>query len=245
MPWIEHDHQIALDQSPTTGRYDLHGDVIAQGFRQDWTANQKYPLIIFPSQLMRELVTEPQTSDAQVHIFGAVDLPFYSTRDEAYALAASVTEEISIPFSVKREGENALVLTNSLSERGYRVVYDNRMGRMRDVTRFPQEAMELLPDELRAVLPPIYTNEKIGLNAHAPLKFFTPDASWTWYATEFDGDDTFFGLVSGFELELGYFSLSELESVRGPLGLPIERDLYFEPQTLRDLQRYEQQLKGL
>jgi hypothetical protein len=29
------------------------------------------------------------------------------------------------------------------------------------------------------------------------------------------------------ESELGYFSLSELESVRGPFGLPIERDVYF------------------
>jgi len=31
---------------------------------------------------------------------------------------------------------------------------------------------------------------------------FTPDSSWTWYAMEFDGVDTFFGLVNGFEEEL-------------------------------------------
>ncbi len=37
----------------------------------------------------------------------------------------------------------------------------------------------------------------------------------------------FFGLVDGFERELGYFSLSELESVHGPYGVGIERDLYF------------------
>ena len=36
----------------------------------------------------------------------------------------------------------------------------------------------------------------------------------------------FFGLVDGLEAELGYFWLSELTGVRGPLGLPIERDLY-------------------
>ena len=59
--------------------------------------------------------------------------------------------------------------------------------------------------------------------------------------TYFDGEDIFFGLVSGFELELGYFSLSELESVRGPLGLPIERDLYFEPKTLQDLFEHHQE----
>ncbi|GAH87664.1 unnamed protein product [marine sediment metagenome] len=55
-------------------------------------------------------------------------------------------------------------------------------------------------------------------------KFFTPDGSWTWYAVEFDGEDLFFGLVDGFEKEWGYFSLKELQSIRGKLGLPIERD---------------------
>jgi hypothetical protein len=42
----------------------------------------------------------------------------------------------------------------------------------------------------------------------------------------------FFGLVIGFEQELGYFSLSELQHARGPLGLPIERDLHFQPTSL-------------
>ena len=48
-------------------------------------------------------------------------------------------------------------------------------------------------------------------------------------------DFQFFGLVEGFEKELGYFNLSELESVRGPLGLPIERDLHFQPKTLGEI----------
>lgn len=94
---------------------------------------------------------------------------------------------------------------------------------------------ELLPKEIREKLPPLYANEEIGLAALALVKFFTPDANWTWYASEFDGEDIFFGLVSGLELELGYFALSELEEVRGALGLPIERDLYFQPKTLQEL----------
>ena len=53
--------------------------------------------------------------------------------------------------------------------------------------------------------------------------------------TEFDGEDTFFGLACGLEKELGYFSLSELESVRGPMGLEIEPDLYWEPKTLAEI----------
>ena len=94
---------------------------------------------------------------------------------------------------------------------------------------------ELLDRALRERLPKLYANEEIGLAALALVKFFTPDSSWTWYASEFDGDDIFFGLVSGLEVELGYFSLSELEEIRGPRGLPIERDLHFEPKALQEL----------
>jgi hypothetical protein len=54
-------------------------------------------------------------------------------------------------------------------------------------------------------------------------------------ATEFDGEDTFFGLVEGQEKELGYFSLAELSSVRGPMGLAIERDLHWTPKTLAEI----------
>jgi hypothetical protein len=77
--------------------------------------------------------------------------------------------------------------------------------------------------------------EAHGLDALARVKFFTPDANWTWYASEFDGEDLFFGLTVGFELELGYFSLSELSHVRGKLGLPVERDTSFVPTPLREL----------
>ena len=94
---------------------------------------------------------------------------------------------------------------------------------------------ELLPQEIREKLPPLYANEALGLEALALVKFFTPDSSWTWYGSEFDGEDTFFGLVSGLEVELGYFLLSELEETTGPLGLPIERDLHFEPTKLKQL----------
>ena len=95
--------------------------------------------------------------------------------------------------------------------------------------------MKLVTEEIKRVLPKLYEQDGKGLNAIAFVKFFTPDSNWTWYITEFDGKDTFFGLVDGFEKELGYFSLSELQNVTGPLGLKIERDLYFKPITLKRL----------
>jgi hypothetical protein len=45
----------------------------------------------------------------------------------------------------------------------------------------------------------------------------------------------FFGLVKGFEHELGYFSLLELEEISGPFGQKIERDLHFEPTQLKNI----------
>ena len=63
------------------------------------------------------------------------------------------------------------------------------------------------------------------------VKLFTPDAGATWLLTEIDPEDHdhAFGLCDlgqGFP-ELGYVSLTELQSVHGSLGLPVERDLHF------------------
>ena len=95
--------------------------------------------------------------------------------------------------------------------------------------------MKLLTKEIRKKLPPLYAQDGKGGKAMVYVKFFTPDSSWTWYVTEFDGEDTFFGLVEGHEKELGYFSLKELKSAKGPMGLPIERDLYFKPKMLEEI----------
>jgi hypothetical protein len=96
--------------------------------------------------------------------------------------------------------------------------------------------MKLLTQELRKKLPPLYATEQTPMAEKlAVVKFFTPWTSWTWYGVEFDGEDRFFGLVDGFEREFGYFSLAELESIRGPAGLTIERDLHFEPTRLVEL----------
>jgi len=95
--------------------------------------------------------------------------------------------------------------------------------------------MKLLTEEIKKKLPPLYAQDGKDGKAIAYVKFFTPDSNWTWYATEFDGQDTFFGLVEGHCKELGYFSLNELQSVKGALGLPIERDLYWQPKTLEEI----------
>src|SRR5208337_691352 len=56
------------------------------------------------------------------------------------------------------------------------------------------------------------------------------DADCTWLLAELDADGLAFGLCDlGLgEPELGYVSLFELRTVRGKLGLPIERDEHFQ-----------------
>ena len=105
----------------------------------------------------------------------------------------------------------------------------------RRTTNNQQRGMKLLTQELLKKIPPLYAQDGKGGQSIIYTKYFTPDSSWTWYVTEYDGEDTFFGLVDGHCKELGYFSLAELEEVTGPMGLPIERDLYFKPTILQEI----------
>lgn len=108
----------------------------------------------------------------------------------------------------------------------------------------------LLPQEFRDKLPALYSQETLGLQAQAVVKFFSPYSNWIWYASEGspvdeDGyydtnkakvDYLLYGLVVGHDIELGYFSLSELEQAQRN-GIPlVERDLYWKPNTLGNLQ---------
>lgn len=104
--------------------------------------------------------------------------------------------------------------------------------------------MKLLTQEIRKKLPPLYAQDGKGGKAIAYLKLFTPDSGFTWWITEGgpikdkngnEVDFHFFGLVEGQFNELGYVSLKELEEVRGPMGLPIERDLHWQPKTLEEI----------
>ena len=62
---------------------------------------------------------------------------------------------------------------------------------------------------------------------HIPVvKFFNPLGEGVWLATELDGD-IMFGLADLGSTELGSWSLGEMQSVRLPFGMGIERDLLF------------------
>lgn len=78
---------------------------------------------------------------------------------------------------------------------------------------------------------PLYSQDGKGNDAVVIAKFFLPGSGFTWYVTEAEkqtnGDYMFFGYVEGLDSELGYFTLSQLQNVRGRFGLRVERDMYF------------------
>ena len=91
--------------------------------------------------------------------------------------------------------------------------------------------MKLMTKAIEKSIPALYATDGVKEKKVA-VKFFAPWSNWTWYAVEGEklenGDWKFFGLVEGFEKEYGYFLLSELEAVKGPWGLKIERDRGFK-----------------
>jgi hypothetical protein len=97
--------------------------------------------------------------------------------------------------------------------------------------------MKLMTKEIENRIPALYAQDGKGDDAVVHVKFFCPWNGWTWYGTEYDPERReFFGYVfNGREGGLGYFSLTELESVRGPVGLKIERDRHFDTKTIGEV----------
>jgi hypothetical protein len=87
-------------------------------------------------------------------------------------------------------------------------------------------------------------NDQPALDFKPAVKLFTPDAQCTWLLTELEGGVAFGLCDLGLgEPELGYVSLIELQSVRGKLGLPVERDRHFEAD--KSISAYAEEARGL
>lgn len=95
--------------------------------------------------------------------------------------------------------------------------------------------MKLITKELEAVFEKYPLGSQDGLLGQAKViaKFFNPMGVGTWFITEAEkqenGDYEMFGychLGDDEMAEFGYIMLSELQEIRGPLGMGIERDLY-------------------
>ncbi len=106
---------------------------------------------------------------------------------------------------------------------------------------------KLLTKAIIKTLPPIGSTDGQGDDAIVRVKLFTPASRWTWYLTEYDpSTGNAFGLVDGFETELGYFNVDELATVKSPVTLrvggrtisgsvTVERDRWYPPRTLGEV----------
>lgn len=89
------------------------------------------------------------------------------------------------------------------------------------------------PERLSKI-PKLYETEDIPTSdTIVHLHFFIGGCDW--YATEFDGTDTFFGFTilnqDHINSEWGYFSFKELQSIKmGFVEIDCELEVHFEPQ---------------
>lgn len=249
-----------------------YGEVRMPFFNPEWLKNQKMPQVQFPSGELCDIwETGRPESGGIIHIYGEMDLPYFDMRDSAWDRANDIAEQVG--YVARKRSDNQLEVIGHDDNEHFLITYNNDERRMENLERIKHERVQLpirspeplLDQKSREQLPKLYANEQLGLSALAQVKFFSPSSSWTWYASEacavtkdgeykaltdvspddvsFD-DVIFFGLVDGFELELGYFSLSDLQDTSGGLQLPIERDRHFTPTSLAELQRIHRQLRG-
>ena len=92
--------------------------------------------------------------------------------------------------------------------------------------------MKLLTEEIKKLFKqyPLYSQDGKGMDSVVLVKYFNPVGSGTWIITEAELQDAgnwlLFGYCHIFEWEWGYVMLSDLENLKLPFNLTIERDLY-------------------
>ena len=77
---------------------------------------------------------------------------------------------------------------------------------------------------------PLYSQDGKGEDSTVLVKYFNPCGAGTWLITEAeeqdDGNWLLFGYCHIHCWELGYVMLNDLQNLKLPFGLTIERDLY-------------------
>jgi hypothetical protein len=237
--WFEKPEETVFDRLALSGLFFLDGDVLSLVRQRPWTLNMKYPMVMFPSGSAFP-VWHGRDERVIVHLFGEMDLYLHSDCAAARVEADEIASAVG--YLASQRGHTQLELVGQDAGEHLLVTYDNALRLMVDVVILtpglnPFQA-PLLDEAIRARLPKLRATEAQGFEAIAQVAFTSPDSGWCWYATEFDGEDICFGLVVGYEVEYGNFTLSELARTRGPLGLPVERDQQFKPQPVGEIEEF-------
>lgn len=95
-----------------------------------------------------------------------------------------------------------------------------------------EDMQQLMTEEIAKTVPRLYGQdgtEDPTVYAH----YFSCVNGWDWWLLEFDGTDEAFGLVEGYDDELGYFSIKEMAELNRQMGFAaVERDEHFSPRPL-------------
>lgn len=71
------------------------------------------------------------------------------------------------------------------------------------------------------------------------VKWFNPSGSATWWVHSMNENGLCFGVAQMFgkdTREYGYFDINEIKAIKcPPFNLPIERDMYYTPETFGEL----------
>jgi hypothetical protein len=96
--------------------------------------------------------------------------------------------------------------------------------------------MKLLTKKIKDKLISNHQKQDGTKTFRAELKLFNPTGMGTWYISELNPEtNVAFGLCDLHETEFGYISLDELEAIKLPFGLSIERDKFFQPKEFQDI----------
>lgn len=114
--------------------------------------------------------------------------------------------------------------------------------------------MKLLTKELEKKLEkfPLYSQDGKGLDAKVLAKYFSPLSSHIWYVLEGtklnNNDYEFYTYCSTGDRtmsEYGYTTLSQLEEIKFPYGMGIERDMYSKMKSLGEMLKEDGRINEL
>ena len=95
--------------------------------------------------------------------------------------------------------------------------------------------MKLLTNEIKTKAEKQY-DKGSDMDQQVVAKFFNPIGQGNWYLMNKSPEDDYCrGIVDLFAVEVGSFDIKELEEFELPMGMKIERDLYFKPIKAKDL----------
>ena len=95
--------------------------------------------------------------------------------------------------------------------------------------------MKLLTKEIKTKAEKQY-DKGSDMDQEVVAKFFNPIGQATWYLMNKSPEDSYcWGIVDWMALEVGSFDIKELEETELPMGMKIERDLYFKPIKAKEL----------